>query len=154
MHWSLLTPETAFDPSDGALLAALEEATLYVAGQPWCPPILERHLGHFEPGKLALFLFRFEQPAGGADEALWVVVGDLPPAHFVTDEAPTPALALHAYCTLMEEWAEAVRSGASLKDCFPVDAPVNARTAKQLGLRMDYIREQILPRVPGANGED
>ena len=44
-------------------------------------------------GVVAVFLFRIDGPPE-VDPLLWVVVGDLPTAYLVTDDAPSPAIAL------------------------------------------------------------
>ncbi|MGF1483115.1 MAG: hypothetical protein ACFBZ8_01995 [Opitutales bacterium] len=150
VRFDLLISEREVPAAQADFWSALEAATVYIAGYGWCPPIRERYLGHLEAGKLALFLFAFETPVGDADEYLWVVVGDLPPAHFVTQAAPTPARAMDAYCTLMEDWVEAVRSGRGLESCFPIDTDPTPRQADLLLRRMDYIREEILQHVAGA----
>jgi hypothetical protein len=54
------------------------------------------------------------------DEWLWVVVGDLPPAYIVTDNARDTPSALDAYTGEMERWIEAVRKGQSVADLIPV----------------------------------
>lgn len=52
-----------------------------------------------------------EGSAPGTPGALWVVAGDLPSAYLVTDAAPTATAtaALAIYCSLMQDWVEAVR---------------------------------------------
>ena len=86
------------------------------------------------------------------DEWLWVVVGDVPPAYLVTDDAATPAKALGIYIDLMEEWVDAVEAGEPVGDLIPVatadgyelidETPANAAMLKS---RLGYLREQIVP---------
>ena len=67
------------------------------------------------------------------DELLWVVVGDIPPAYLVTDDAPDPVAALQAYIREMRRWIEAVRLGRPIADLIPVNAlptAVNATTSR------------------------
>src|SRR2546423_11868215 len=72
------------------LQAMLVEARNYIRSFRWCPSISEEYLG-FGIGKVfALFLFRFAKPIADSDDCLWVVVGDLPSAYFVIDDAPNP----------------------------------------------------------------
>ena len=60
---------------------------------------------------IGLFLARF-MPGGKPEDAeRWVVVGDLPPMHFETDDTPTPALALRLYCAIAQDWADNVLAG-------------------------------------------
>ena len=96
---------------------------------------------------IGLFLVRFAEPAGGVDDELWVVSGDLPPAYFVTDDAPTPAEALSTYCDLMEDWVEAVLEDGDLDEAFPVEAEPTAENAASLRRRLDFIRQHLIPQA-------
>lgn len=151
-RWDLLVSETRLPASETEVWAQLEQATLYLTDQKWCTPIRERFIGYSRPGLVGLFLVAFEEPVAGTEACLWVVVGDLPAAYFVLDGIPTPVKALDAYCSLMEDWVEAVRRGSDLEEVFPVDAPATARNAESLLRRMDFIREEIMPQAPGAPG--
>jgi hypothetical protein len=46
---------------------------------------------------VAVLLVKITPTREDVDEWLWVVVGDLPPAYLVADDAPGPAAALRAY---------------------------------------------------------
>ena len=65
----------------------LMRAESYIRTFPWCPQIAERYFAFGVGAVVGVFLFRFEQPAGGSEDFLWVVVGDLPSAYFVVDDA-------------------------------------------------------------------
>ncbi|MGF1449021.1 MAG: hypothetical protein ACFB20_06350 [Opitutales bacterium] len=153
-RWDLLTSEMRVPARETGVWAQLEQATLYLTDQKWCPPIRERFVGYAIPGVLGLYLFAFEEPVNGTEAHLWAVVGDLPSAYFVLDDVPTPVEALDTYCTLMEDWVEAVRSGGDLSEVFPVDAAPTPDNAESLLRRMDFIREEIMPEAPGAPGFD
>ena len=120
-----------------------EDAKKYLAAMPWCRRIREGYFGDGVGGVVAVFLFRIE-PLSDADEWVWVVNGDLPDAYFVIDRSPTASDALETYCELMSEWVEAVRSGSSLKNVFPVDAPATKEAAKSLENIIEFIRSEIL----------
>jgi hypothetical protein len=123
-----------------------EEAATYIRSFRWCPPVEQLLLAYGVGGVLALFLIRFERPIGGFDDReLWVVVGDLPPAYFVTDEAPTPAEALEAYCELMQDWVNRVLSAGDTSECFPVAAEPTKERAETLESRLEFIREKLIP---------
>jgi hypothetical protein len=133
------------DDEDAILLqAAFQEATSYVRQFRWCKHIRESYFGFGIGGVVAVFLFRIE-PNGQADEWLWAVSGDLPPAYIVTDKAQTPVAALEMYCGLMEDWVQAVRNGQSLTDVFPVKAPATAESASMLSTRINLLRDEVLP---------
>lgn len=134
------------DKEDTALLRQMvSQAESYIRSFKWSPPIERIYLASGIGGIFALFLVRFARPVAGAeDQELWVVVGDLPSAYFVIDEAPDPKEALEAYCELMEEWAEGVRAG-DVSECFPVEAAPTEEHARMLLSRVEYIREKIIP---------
>ena len=132
--------ETAF------LMSMAEEALTYVRSFRWAPPISDSFMA-FGIGKvLALFLVRFEQTIeGGPDDELWVVVGDLPSAYFVTEAAPDPAEALAAYCELMEDWADRVLEGRNLEGVYPIPVAPTQDHAKMLKDRVNMIRSRFIP---------
>ncbi|WP_018083619.1 hypothetical protein [Asticcacaulis benevestitus] len=110
-----------------------------------CPPLRQVLLAYGSGGVIGLFLVRFAEPAGGVDDALWVVSGDLPPAYFVTDEAPTPLEALALYCDLVDGWVETVLDHGDLDEAFPVETEPTEENAKALRVRLCSIRQLISP---------
>jgi len=97
-------------------------------------------------GIIGLFLVRFARAvAGFEDQELWVVVGDLPAAYFVTEDARTAPEALEVYCELMEDWAERVLSGGEVSDCFPIAAEPTDEHARMLLSRLEYVRQEFVP---------
>lgn len=93
-----------------------------------------------------MFLVRFARAvAGFEDQELWVVVGDLPAAYFVTEDARTAPEALEVYCELMEDWAERVLSGGEVSDCFPIAAEPTDEHARMLLSRLEYVRQEFVP---------
>jgi len=152
MDTSRLTPVASIEGEDeeetSLLRAMLTEARGYIRSFRWCPKISEEYLG-FGIGKvLGLFLFHFAEPIGETDEYLWVVVGDLPSAFFVIDDAPNPRSAAEVYCRMMQAWINAVSSKAPLDDVFPVKADATDEMAQMLDTRLRFIREKIIPMIP------
>jgi hypothetical protein len=139
------------DPEDDAQLAELEEeARDYVGTRPWSKPIREMLLAFGVGRILALFLVRFGEPIrweGQEDSELWVIVGDLPPAYFATDDSPNPAEALETYCVFMEDWADRILNGDDLKGAYPIAAAPTAEHARMLKSRIEFIRQEIIPTV-------
>ena len=125
----------------------LAEAKGFIQSFRWCPEILEEYLGFGIGGLLAVFLFRFATAVHGTDEYLWVVVGDLPSAYFVTDDALTPRSAAEVYSRLMQDWVSAVLSKAPLDDVYPVQAEATEEMALKLDSRLRFIRERIIPMI-------
>lgn len=135
------------DAEDTRLLRKMaQEAEAYLASHRWAPPISQLLLGYGLGGVLALFLAQLSAPLpGGEDDCLWVVVGDLPPAYFVTDAARTPREALGVYCELMEDWADRVLAGDDLGETFPVEAAPTDQHARMLKDRLGFVREKLIP---------
>jgi hypothetical protein len=128
------------DDEESAHLQAMhEDAVRYIQSHEWAGPIRETSLALGIGNIIALFLFEFIEPVASTDQQLWVGVGDLPPAYFVTDRAPDAASALTAYCELMDEWVGAIMEGGSLSDVFPIDAPLTIDNAAQLEGRLGFI---------------
>jgi hypothetical protein len=125
----------------------LDKARGYLQAFHWCPPISEEYLG-FGVGKVfVVFLFRFAKPINDIDECLWVVVGDLPSAYFVVDDAPNPRSAAEVYCRIMREWIDAVLNNTPLEDVFPVKADATVEMAQMLDSRLRFIREKVIPMI-------
>ncbi len=123
-----------------------DEAKAFLSAFEWCARIEESYFGCGVGGVVGVFYFRIVPATGGVDEALWVVVGDVPPAYLVTDESPTPSAALRAYVDQMKEWVSAVEMGQSVEDLIPVNAPATPETARALKSRLDSLEAEILPR--------
>lgn len=136
------------DQEDVPLLVEMhEKAKKYLTSHSWCPKITESYLGYGVGGVVALFLFRLSPPINGVDEWLWVVVGDLPSAYMVIDDAENPAKALEAYCTLMEEWANSALRGEDLSERYPVEVPPTAENARLLFTRVQFLRDKVIPEA-------
>lgn len=81
-----------------------KDALDYISAFAWAPPIRPTHLAVGIGGVVGLFFVEFDFPIDGSDDTLWVVVGDLPSAYFVVDNAADSAAALRIYCKLMVGW--------------------------------------------------
>jgi hypothetical protein len=126
------------------LHAMLEEATSFINGFAWCGAVRRRWFGLGVGGVVAVFLFEIDAARPGVDERLWVVVGDLPPAYLVLDDAPTAHDALEGYVQEMSRWAEAARSGAPVDDLIPVNVAPSRENAELLLRRLSFLREHYL----------
>jgi hypothetical protein len=74
----------------------------------------------------------------------WVIVGDLPPAYLVLDNAPSWKEALEGYTEEMQRWVDAVRAGHNLDGIIPVNVAPIPEHADSLDLRLRFIREKII----------
>ena len=137
---------TGDDPEDTELLREMAaEARAYIEDFEWSPPIERLYLGMGVGGIVAAFLVQFEEEIDGTeDDALWVVVGDLPSAYVIVEPEDDGAAALGRYCEVMEDWAFNVLKGDSLDDSFPVEAEATREHAEMLNSRIAFIRSEIL----------
>lgn len=132
------------DEETAQLQAMLEEARGYLLSFRWCKAISQEFFGLGIGGVVAVFLFEVDA-LPEVDTTLWVVVGDLPSAYLVTDQADDPRDALHVYCALMEEWVRAVRARESLADVFPIEAQATEQNANRLEKRIAFLRNEVIP---------
>lgn len=115
--------------------ALIAEARSFVEGFDWCADVRECYASYIVVGDVvAVVLLRIHSQRPDVDEWLWVVVGDLPPAYLVTDEALDAASALRAYIREMDTWVTAVRSGGRVDELMPV-------TTREGGLPLDPTEE-------------
>ncbi len=134
------------DAEDTELLQRmLGEATEYLEAFDWCRSIEESYFGLGVSGVVAVFLFRIRPKREGIDDLLWVVVGDLPSAYLVTDNSPSPSLALECYVELMSEWVEAATKGQAIDDLIPVNVAPTLENAKLLQGRLEFLSAKIIP---------
>jgi hypothetical protein len=125
------------------------EAREFLLAHSWCRTVRSLSLRKWVEGILALFYAEIEpEPGSGADEAVWVIVGDLPPAYLDVLSVPTAREALEAYIALLEEWVEAVRSGEPIDELMPIyhrhslaPVPPTLRFAEMIELRVKYLQD-------------
>jgi hypothetical protein len=125
-----------------------KEAESFLAGQRWCKTITGRYLAWALAPKVGVFYFQLEPVRNGDDKELWVIVGDLPPAYIVCDNAQTWQQALDAYAVEMMEWVKAVREGRSVDNVIPVNVPPNLEYADMLETRCNLIWEMFVDVPP------
>lgn len=123
----------------------LRKAESFLGSFAWCAGIRKKHLGLGVADIVGVFLFEIEPAKPGVDSLLWVVVGDIPPAYLVTDEAPDPPSALRTYISEMRGWVEAVKAGKPVTDLIPVNGAPTRDNAMALESRLAFIEREILP---------
>lgn len=111
----------------------------------WCAGVREMYSGIAIARVIGVFLTHIDAKGEGVDEWLWVIVGDLPSAYLVTDDATNPLEALRLYIDLMREWVEAVREGLSVDDLIPVGAEPSTELADMLDSRLRFLSERVVP---------
>jgi hypothetical protein len=146
--WQLGPDILGDSDDDTALLRGMyQDALDYIAAFDWAPPIKSAYLAVGIGGVVGLFFVEFDIPIDGTDDKLWVVVGDLPSAYFVIDNAADSAAALKVYCELMAGWADAVDLGESLSDVFPISVPPTKSNAQSLRKRIGFLQTEIIPAL-------
>jgi hypothetical protein len=137
---------TGDDSDDTELLREMAtEARAFLEDYEWCPPIRSVHLALGIGGVVAVFLFQFDEVIDDTeDDALWIIVGDLPSAYVIVEPGDDGDAALRRYCELMEDWAFNVLKGNSLDESFPVAAEASHENAEMLSQRIAFIRTEIL----------
>jgi hypothetical protein len=144
---------TGEDAEDAALLRAMvDQARAYLASFEWSGDIRACYVGDVSVGGIvAVVLFEIEPAQADVDRWLWVVVGDVPPAYLVTDDAATPGAALDAYIDEMERWVAAVKAGDPVEKLIPVETARRGAVieptrehAEDLERRLAFLKDEIL----------
>jgi hypothetical protein len=124
------------DLTDEEQLGLAREATEFLTAFRWCIGVQESYLAFDLGYVIGVFLFRIEPRLVGVDDTLWVVVGDIPPAFLVCDEAPDWMAALDCYVYEMQRWVEAVRAGRALDGIILVNVSPTQEHADMLSNRL------------------
>jgi hypothetical protein len=147
--FQLLADIRGDDDEDTALLRDMgKQATAFIEEHEWCPPIRNFYLAYGIGDVVALFLVDFtEAIADSPDDSLWVVVGDLPSAYFVSESADTPRAALECYCNIMDDWVSAVVNDTDLEEVYPLEVEPTEANVRELQSRLDFLRTEIIPEM-------
>lgn len=134
------------DDEDTSFLKEMaKDAANYLQSFSWCASVKRLYFGKGVGGVVAVFLAEITPAKAGVDDWLWVVVGDLPPAYFVTD-LKTPLEVVEAYIDHRTTWVNCVLGTHPLgEDVMPVNIPATPENAKLLSTRLDVLREHFLP---------
>lgn len=128
-----------------SVLALYDEAKKYLENFTWCFSTkkcwYDKDHGIYE--KIGVFLFEIEPQNYTIDDFIWVIVGDLPSV-YLDKTVTTGREALETYCELMQEWADNVKNGKSLEDCYPVEADPTIENVGILSSRIAFIRRELL----------
>jgi hypothetical protein len=128
-----------------SILTLHEDAHDFLESFEWCISIkkvwYDKDYGIYE--KVGVFLFEIEPINDTVDDFIWIIVGDLPSV-YLDKSITTGRDALERYCELMEEWAENVKNGKPLDDCYPVPVDPTVENAELLNSRTSFIRRELL----------
>jgi hypothetical protein len=134
---------------DSEVRQLAEEAKSFVASHDWCEKVTAVRLAWAVAGVLGVFEVDLKPAQPGVDPTLWVVVGDVPAAYLVQDEAPTWRDALRGYVAEMSRWVHAVKRGLPLDDVIPVEAEPSLEHAEMLAGRLAFIESEIIEAAGG-----
>ena len=128
-----------------SILGLYDEAREYLESFDWCVSTkkvwYDKDHGIYE--KIGVFLFEIEPLNDTVDDFIWVIVGDLPSV-YLDKSVTTGQEALETYCELMQEWADNIKSGKSLDECYPVPVDTTIENAELLSGRISFIRRELL----------
>lgn len=128
------------------LFRMAQEAKEFIESFEWCRGVNHQFFGLGIGGVIGAFLLNITPARPEVDDWLWVIVGDLPPAYIVTDDAPTAIEAVEAYILEMRDWAEAAKAGNPVDDLIPVNVPATPAYGEELEHRLIFIEENLLGR--------
>ena len=124
------------------------EAQKYLMSFTWCDKILNGWLVKDWGYMLCVFYFEIKPAYGSsADNFVWIVVGDIPPAYIDIESANNELKVLEIYVNLMEEWIGNVKQGKSVKNCFPVTVDPTIKYANMLSSRVKIIKSDFISEL-------
>lgn len=128
-----------------AILSLYYDAKNYIEDFDWCVSTkkcwYDKDYSIHE--KIGIFLFEVEPINDTVDDFIWVIVGDLPSV-YLDKSVTTGEEVLKTYCELMQEWADNVKSGKSLNECYPVPVDPTTENADLLSSRISFIQRELL----------
>ena len=127
------------------LVKRSQEVMDYLLSFNWCCRIEKLW---FAGGFSHIAVFFAEIDSVKYDSELWVIVGDLPPAHLVIDEVADFKEALLTYAYHMRKWVAAVKAQQSTKKCIPVNLEPTEELALMLESRLNFIENEYVPSLP------
>jgi hypothetical protein len=133
------------DEEDAALYGQMvDEARSFLGSFRWCAGVRQMFAGLAVPGVVAVFFAEIVPAKANVDEALWVVVGDLPPAYLADEGSADSAEALRRYIAEMRRWVQAARVGEPVDDLIPVNVGPTRESAARLASRLDFLELEVL----------
>lgn len=131
-----------------------KEAAEFLQWHRWCKAVQQGYLVQGWVGILGIFYFEIVPTSAAVDDALWVIVGDIPPAYIDCLGSPNAVSALEDYLYSMQEWVDHVRAKHSVGNLIPVyrrhsfvRVDPSPDYAKLLETRLQFIRDNVLPDI-------
>jgi len=130
------------------VLDLANEAREYLSSFKWCKEITNGWLAAEFGYMLCVFYFEIVPSEGSkADNFVWIIVGDIPPAYIDVVSAPNVKDAIISYCEIMEDWIDVVNKGNSVEECFPISVDPTKEHADMLKTRITLIKNELLPNL-------
>jgi hypothetical protein len=129
---------------DPEVRAFADEARAFLLRHSWCNAVASLERAWAVAGVLGVFLAEIVPARPGIDARLWVVVGDLPPAYLVLDDAPNWREALRCYVAEMERWVEAAKIGAPTDELIPVNVEPSPESVALLESRLRFVEREMV----------
>lgn len=136
---------------DRVLEEAATNAIKFIEMHEWCHHVercyFDRGFDHCR------VFFVIIQPLKNADESMFVIVGDLPPAYISSPDCVNGAQALDGYVGELQRWVKQFRETGSVTNCIPVlssetfeELTPTDELARMIESRCAFIDERILPQ--------
>lgn len=122
------------------------EARSYLNQLGWCERVEHMWLAFGVGGVVAVFACQITPGSPEADDWVWVVVGDLPPAYIDASTNTTARAALEGYIAEMARWVDAVNHHKSVLDLIPVNVDPTVENAAVLASRLRFIQDNLLAK--------
>lgn len=124
------------------------EAQQYLKSFSWCNEIEKGWLAKGWGYILCIFYFKIKPtPGSGADDFIWIIVGDIPPAYIDIQSVDSALEALKAYVNIMEEWINNIKEGKSVDNCFPINVEPSMKHADMLQKRIEIINSDFISEL-------
>lgn len=134
------------DEEETAQFGVLYKSALsFIGSFKWVGKVEKMWLGLGVADIVGVFLVEIEPTEARIDSVVWVVVGDIPPAYLVIDDAPDPVSALERYIEEMRMWVDEVIAGKPVSQCIPVNGAATVENAQDLSGRLAFLEREILP---------
>lgn len=118
--------------SDLEFIELSNEATSYLLSHKWCKNIEKQWLAANWENLLVIFFFKIIPNSNTADDYVWIVVGDLPPAYIDIESAKNVKEVVHTYIEIMNDWVQCVFKGGKIEDFYPINVPPTREFAEML----------------------
>ena len=137
------------DDEDTTLLRQMwTVAERYVLSFSWCESIVSAYFGGGVAKILAIFLVNISPARPDVNEWVWIIVGDIPPAHLPLEDCESAMEAFETYIDGMKRWAVLAREGrvgTPEESVPPMDVPATPEWAEKLEIKLRVLTDAVRP---------